>query len=379
MKRKAHCLLIALASLLLSGCAYFQAMGPDAPKKVDDLVNAGQYGKALDILEYSNPNNANYEQLQIQQKEVMRLAAQLEKETLDQTQQLTQAGEWYKAAQLFKQRLDRLPKSTKLQKQHHLFQQTRDKLLTCLERKLDINRARWLIANGPVQQEMIRVLPDAETKFAELKDFRAQKEKTADHLLKFTIQSLDQQDHQSAAKMIALIDSLAVNNLNEEMLVMCRYRLQEQQKIQRGKDELRKHQADKRKQRLEHLRQEKEKQRTAELLELLKTDTSLAALQKTWNHLRVTTNKKQTYHLALKNYRALEQQYQHGIKRQSQIGRELYSQGKIHQALKIWQSLLAMDKNNQNIQGYIDRANRVLNKLNRLQQEESKYHVPASP
>lgn len=378
MLRHAACVVVLLVSLLLSGCAYFQAMGPDVPQRIDELVEARQYGKALDILSYSDPGKENYGRLMEQQAEVLRLAKALEKSTLRETQQLMRDDEWYKAAQLFDQSLHCLPDSAKLQKNHQVFLLSRETLLNHLELKLDINRARWLIANGPVQLEMIRVLPDAEAVFPELKDFRAQKERTADHLLKFTLESLGLGDHRSAAEMIGLIDDLAVDNLDEELLVMCRYRLQEQQKEQQAKDALQQRQVAKQERQQERLRQKKEKKKTQALIHLLKTDASMESVQKGWRHLQLLEKNKQAYPASFDLYRALEQEYQHGIRLHSQIGRKLYSQGKIHEALRVWQSLLDMDTNNQKIQDYVDRANRVLRKLKQLEKQAEADQDPSN-
>jgi tetratricopeptide (TPR) repeat protein len=354
--------------MLLPGCAYFQAMGPDVPQKIDTLISNEEYGKALDILSYSDPSKSNYTELMEQQEQVVLLAERLERETLRETQQLVRDDEWSQASLLFEASLAKLPDSDKLHKQHQLFVESREGLLDHLELQLDLNRAHWLIANGPVQQEMIRVLPNAESKFAELKDFRVQKERTADHLLKFALVSLGQGDHRSAAAMVTLIDSLTVDNLDEELLVMCRYRLQEQQQEQQKKDDLHRQKLAQHQKKQQQLRQEKEGKQTKALIALLEKDTSLEMLQKGWAHLEIISCNK-PYPLSFDPCRKLEQLCQQSIAHHSQLGRELYSQGKIHEALGLWQSLLLMDTNNQKIQDYVDRANRVLSKLQRLEEE----------
>jgi hypothetical protein len=67
--------------------------------------------------------------------------------------------------------------------------------------------------------------------------------------------------------------------------------------------------------------------------------------------------------------RKLEQLCQQAIAHHAQIGRKFYSQGKLHEALSIWETLLKMDADNQKIKNYVDRAHRVLSKLQRLEGE----------
>lgn len=363
--------LLVLIHIVLSGCAYFQALGPDVPQKIDQLIADEQYGKALDILSYNNPNKSNYNELLDQQKRVLILAEQLEKETLQETRQLVHQDEWYRAEQLYLESLAKLPDSDKLIKQYQLFLESRKILLGHLELKLDTNRAHWLIANIPVQEEMIRVFPTAEDEFGELNDFRAQKEKTALHLLRFTTQALDRKDHLSAATLIDLIDRLAVDNLDEELLVMCRYRLQELQRIQRMSDNLRQSEAEQQQLKLDRLRLVSEKKKTKALILLLKEDTSLENLLLARTHLDSISRNSREYPSSFELNRYLEQLYHLAVAMHSQSGRTLYSQGNIYEALEIWQFLLEMDKNNQRIQEYVDRANRVLAKLERLKQQTS--------
>ncbi len=361
--------LLVLVNIVLSGCAYFQALGPDVPQKIDLLIADERYGAALDILSYNNPNKSNYNELLAQQKRVIILAEQLEKETLQETRQLVRQDEWYRAEQLYLESLAKLPDSDKLIKQYQLFLESRKILLAHLELKLDTNRAHWLIANIPVQQEMIRVFPTAEDEFSELNDFRAQKEKTALHLLRFTTQALDRKDHLGAASLIALIDRLAVDNLDEELLVMSRYRLQELQRIQRISDNLRQSKVEQQQLRLERILLVGEKKETEALIMLLEDDASLENVLRARTHLDSISRASREYPSSFELHRHLEQLYQQAVVMHSQSGRTLYSQGKIYEALEIWQFLLKIDSDNQRIQEYVDRANRVLGKLQRLKQQ----------
>ncbi len=343
------CLLavILLANVLLSGCAYFGSLGADVPEKIDRLIAEQQYGQALDILEYIKPGNPNYIRLMQQKKTLLALASKLEKKTIDDARQFVRKNEWYRAQQAYEQALDKLPDSKVLTRHQQAFLNRRNKHLNRLELKLVLNKARWLIANTPVQQEIIRVLPDAEKRYAELKDYRIQKEKTAQRLLEFTFQALDRKDYSGASNMLNLISKLAVETLDRKQLSDARQRLK---KVRRQ-------------------RQIQQEKKTRELIAALKQGYSHEGLRQARQQLDFINSNRKLYQSSRAMYQELEQLYRKGIEQRIRAGRDLYSQGKIEEALKIWQSLQEIDKHNQKLKEHIKRANRVLNKLERLEKD----------
>ena len=60
-----------------------------------------------------------------------------------------------------------------------------------------------------------------------------------------------------------------------------------------------------------------------------------------------------------------------------ELGRKLYSQGEIKQALAVWNKVRELDEDNQYLISYIKRAERVLKKLDKLQREGTTIKPPA--
>ncbi len=338
---------ILVSNVLLSGCAYFGSLGADVPEKIDRLIAEQQYGQALDILEYIKPDNPNYSRLMRQKNTLLTLASKLEKKTIDDARQFVKKNEWYKAQLAYEQALEKLPDSTRLTKHQQDFLDRRNKHLNRLELKLVLNKAHWLIANTPVQQEIIRVLPDAERRYAELKDYRIQKEKTAQRLLEFTFQALDRKDYSGASQMLSLIDKLAVDTLDRKQLGEAHQRLK---KVRRQ-------------------RQIQQEKKTRELIAALRQGYSHEGLQRARQQLDFINSNRKLYRSSRALYQELEQLYRKGIEQRIRAGRDLYSQGRIEEALKIWQSLQEIDTHNQKLKEHIERASRVLDKLRRLEKE----------
>jgi len=53
-----------------------------------------------------------------------------------------------------------------------------------------------------------------------------------------------------------------------------------------------------------------------------------------------------------------------------ELGRKLYSQGQVEQALAVWNKLRDLDPDNENLLSHIDRAERVLEKVKKLREEQ---------
>lgn len=61
-----------------------------------------------------------------------------------------------------------------------------------------------------------------------------------------------------------------------------------------------------------------------------------------------------------------------------EMGRKLYSQGDVERALAVWNDLRQLDPKNEQLTSHIERAQRVLNKLKRLQKTEPVIAPPTS-
>lgn len=367
-----HILLLLLLCLnaFLTGCAYLHSMGPDVPQTIDELVADSEYGKALEILSYIETDRSNYSTLMEKKEEIKTLAAKLELQTITKAKQLQTDNKWYEAEQLFTTTLKKLPKNSILLLHQQTFLQERDNLLDELELHIDLNRARWLIANTHVEQEIIRILPNAEKQYPELKDFRIQKEKTAQHLLQFTHKALKQRDRKQAKIMLGLIDKLEVVTIDQKQVDRATYQLnalQEQQQVRDDKERAKTQQRQLEANRRYKAKQEKNTQTLIDLLSQNPNLKNLAQAKKQLDSIRINTKK---YGLSHRLQEELNHHYQQGIKRHIRHGRELYSQGKIAAALEIWQPLSTIAPKNQKLNEYIERAQHVLIKLQRLQQEQ---------
>jgi hypothetical protein len=120
----------------------------------------------------------------------------------------------------------------------------------------------------------------------------------------------------------------------------------------------------------------KQNNKTRALIAELKQGYSQDNLRRARNQLNVLENQNSRNRTAVKLRQELDNRYRQGIDQKIAAGRRLYSSGKIQEALDVWNSLLEIDPGNQKLEGHIERAERVLTKLQRLSKEGAEVQPP---
>jgi hypothetical protein len=112
------------------------------------------------------------------------------------------------------------------------------------------------------------------------------------------------------------------------------------------------------------------------LIAELKQGYSQDNLKRARQQLNVLEKQNNRNRTSIKLRKELNKRYRQGIDQKIAAGRRLYSDGKIQEALDIRNSLLEIDPDNQKLQEHIDRAERVLAKLQRLSNEGAVVQPP---
>lgn len=340
--------------LLFGGCAYLTSFSAELPQKVDSLIQQQEYAEALAMLEYVRPSHADYQQLMQQKKQIEKLIPQFETATIKRAQQLTRQEKWYPAQQTYDQALAKVPQSQRMLEAQQEFLKQRDNYLTQLELSLLLNRANWLIKNAPVQKEIVRVIPDDYQRYEELRDYPQKVDETADQLVMCVQSALDANDYSLAETCLKLVERLGAKNVDQKQLASARKKL-----AQAEKAEVR-----------------KQNDKTRALIAELKQGYSQDNLRRARQHLNVLRKQNSRDKTSRKLKSQLEQRYREGIDQKIAAGRRLYSSGKIQEALDVWNSLLEIDPGNQKLEAHIDRAERVLKKLEKLSNEGAAVQPP---
>jgi tetratricopeptide (TPR) repeat protein len=354
MKRQLFLAFLLVSQLLLGGCAYLSSYSADLPDKIDTLIQQQEYGEALQLLEYARPSHAEYNRLMQQKKRIEKLVPKYERQTIQKADKLTRQGQWHQAQLTYDKALKNLPQSDNLQKAQQEFLTKRDNYLKQLELSLLLNRANWLIKNAPTQKEIVRVLPNDYKRYDELRNYPDMVDEAADQLVDCVQSALDAGNYNLAETCLKLAESIGSKNIDKKQLAVAKKKLAKARntEVKRQNDI------------------------TRALIAELKQGYSQDNLKRARHQLNVLKKQNSRNRTSIKLRKELNKRYRQGIDQKITAGRRLYSSGKIQEALDVWHSLLKIDPDNQKLQGHIDRAERVLEKLERLSNEGAVVQPP---
>lgn len=338
---------LLLWQLSLGGCAYLSSYSSNLPDKIDELIAQQQYGKALDIIDYVKPADKDYATLMRQKKKIRKLASQLESRALRAGKKYISQKEWYKAEMVYRDALDKYPQSRKLQEAQQQFLKKREKYLQQLERALLINKAKWLISNAPAYKKIKYALPNDYERYPALRNYNEEVIATGDKLMDCLRQALDRKAYDLARTCLQLAEKIGSPDIDQKQLASARKQLA----------------------RVERQRISKRNAQTRALIAELKQGYSHDNLQRARHQLDALAKQSHPDAESRKLRKELETLFRQGIDQGIAGGRRQYSQGNIKQALQIWTDLRRIDPGNQKLAEHIDRAERVLKKLQRLSKE----------
>ncbi len=353
MTRPAWLLLLGLL-LGLQGCAYLASFGDNLPQTIERQIAEGDYGQALDTLRWIKPDHPQYARLMRLRETARRLARELERTTLREAARLEKQGEWHAAEQRFVAALDRYPQSEKLQKAHEAFLQRRERYLHKLEQALLMNRANWLIQNAPIRTEVVRVLPEDYRRYPALRDYDRQVRRTARGLDQCLREALDEKRPDLLEACLELRLKLDPQHLDKTLIATARKTLARHRARERRK----------------------ENDTTRALITELKQGYSHDNLLRARRHLDRLAERPPADAASRTLRRELEHRFRQGIEQGIAAGRKRYSQGDVAGALAIWQPLAKIDPDNEKLLDHIARAERVLEKLERLRREGAEITPP---
>ena len=348
-----RCVVLGLI-LSLPGCAYLASFGSHLPETIEHQIAAGEYGKALATLKWIKPDHPDYARLMQLQAEARRKAAALEKRTLREAARQEKQGQWYRAQKTYEQALERIPDSEPLQAAYSAFLERRQRYLRKLELALLMNRANWLIQNAPIRTEVARVLPEDYRRYPALRDYDKQVHKTARGLDRCLQEALDEHRPKLLEACLELRLKLDPEHRDAELIAaarkaLARYRARERRQENDATRAL-----------ITELKQGYSHDNLLRARQLLDRIADTPAEDATSRELRAE----------------LERYFRQGIEQGIAAGRKLYSRGDVPGALEIWQSLAKIDPDNEKLLDHIQRAQRVLKKLERLSREGAEVTPP---
>lgn len=352
--------LLVLSLQVLSGCAFINSFNSDLDKQVDIWMAQHEYARVLDTLKYVRPSNPKYKLLQRKRQQAIAEARRYEKAQIAKSLTLIEKGQWHQADLVLSDAREKLPDSRALRKTYEEFTIQRDQYLKNLYTQFDINKAEWLVKNKPVELKLMRTLPDDNQTRQAMADFNQQTREVFPQLIKCGEQAEKAGDLQLARQCYQLADKLQPDPGLKKILVRVQLNLEQQ---------------------LLPIPQPGQQTPKLSLLGrtlLQKSKKALDAgnLKLALNHYeKIPDDDKQLP--VIRNYRKkMDRRIHENVSQGIELGRKLYSQGQVEQALAVWNKLRDIDPDNENLLSHIDRAERVLEKIKQLRKEQQPQTAP---
>jgi len=351
MSRLKLIVLLVLVSLS-SGCAYLGVRSSNPLAKVDALVKTQQYGYAREVIAKAPQSHPDYSQLLLLSEKIDQQAATYEKLMLTQGKKLEQAGQWYQAQKKYRQALKHLPESEKLQAAEQAVRLKKNERASELEIDLLIVQGEWLKQNLVIRDELAMISATNWFKESQRANLQKRSRKLAAELGRQGRLALERGALARADQILLFAMELHPSEAIEEAKNGL---LKQQQAI-----------ADKQQQSIIQSRKFMRKKLVTSLQQAIADNQlSEASLFVTRLKLLGKLDEKE---------QQMEQQLGALVRKQvtedMTQGVEFYGQGQYQQAISIWQRVLTLEADNEQASAHIERAERILEKLQRLREDK---------
>lgn len=337
------CKILAL-SVFLSGCAYIHSLDDDLPRQIDTWIKSKDYGEALDTLYYIQPDNQNYKQLMVQKRKIIKLANRFEKNILEEGSKHLKQKNWHQAYEAYEYGLDKLPDSHAIQKAEAEFLSRRTAYLKQLKLKLLQNKTKWLISDTEIRKEIARVIPKNYSARRLLQDHKLDIDATSKTLVECVTESITNNELDVGRQCLNIAKQLKPSDLFQQKIIEVSKHLEQEIEI-----------------RSRNLGKNGQKTLRSAKMALAKGDYRSA-------HQIINTLPEQDR----KNDQVLRFRDELGEQTEDYVdktileGRKLYSEGKVQEAYLLWKSLKSLAPDNERLQVLINRAKKILRKLQKI-------------
>ncbi len=347
--------LILFNILMLPGCALVNSFDEDLNSQIDQWVKQHDYSKALDTISYVRKSHPQYKLLQKRKKKIEMAALNFEKIKLREINAHIDAKDWQTAEKSLNYSLSKLPDSKKLQTTHRAFIKKRAVYLKSLYYQLYINKAEWLVKNKDVQKELSDTIPNDEAGQKALQKHTQDTEQVYQQLVVCGIEGMNIGDLELAEQCFMLADELKPSEALQSSISEIQHTLSKLEKR-------------------ETLVLSK---KGRALLSKAKTAMQAGDLKQSKIIYRKITAVDKKYALVRAFTQELNTRVKDNVTTRIEMGRKLYSQGEIKQALAIWNDIRELDPNNEYLLSHIERGQKVMDKLEELKNQKSTISPPA--
>lgn len=345
-----------LTALLLAGCSTLTLNRAGGAGSVDALVAQQRYGLALARLEQLRAAHPKDPKLAKKHKQVLHQAYRFEQRTIRAAREQQKQGDWGGALKVLDTALTRFPESTVLQETRTALKAEQKKRLRELDVNLAIARAGWLLEQRHVLTERKDLAAGHWTDRWTLDRIDAELKRLQPALVEHGLAELKRGNLDSADQALQRAAQIKRNAaLDHALSALGKAR---RERARRSEQSAHRAQAERIRRRQQALLTQARRQLDAH--SLIAARRSLAAAHK----LDADNPQLGTLETELADVVKAR------VAKLVADGNTLYRRGKFSEARSLWQQAVTLDPGNTLARARLERADRVIRKLDKLRQEQ---------
>lgn len=342
--------LLILLSLSFSGCSLIYSYSDDLPQKMNQWIAEKKYKLALNTISYIKPDHKHYSVLKRKKAIIRKKMAAYEETSIKQSNKYSEQGNWIAALNLLNEVEGNITNTKNIEAQRTKLLKKRSKVITAYENDVLNSQAEHLANKMPLYKKINNTVYKNEKNELDIAKFDRSRQETSLKLRKRSEKQYKKGQYDNA---LTTIDHALKLNPDE-------YIVSDLNKLK------------------ENIAKETKLRKTAYLIEI---KTLINKLSQGYSHdILKETKEKIIWVNKIKDNETvysglilkLKKHLAAGIKQRSGAARNLYSKGKTQEALSIWIELKELEPDNAKLQSHIERAEKVLLKLEKLSNKPKK-------
>lgn len=342
--KRLNLLLLLLVAIQITACSRYYAISDDLNGRINGWLETNDFELIDSTLEHLKPDHPDYKAIKARTAEISERKQAFVTGSLQQAKVFVEQNKWQEALDLLETSMDKVPENKDLESLHEKLDQQRNEQVIELRKNMLLARARSLIEYETIYQKLDLLIPNDYAARNDIENYQNERETIASHLMNCNEHALTNNDFSLAETCLELSNKLVASSEKQQLLENIRRK----RKLQENK------------------------QKVKQLMDSYEEAHKAGDLAKARTHLNSLLKIDPEYSKAQQLITVVENEIKQLIDKGIEEGKALYSKGKINQALTLWNNLLLIEPENQELPTLIARAQKISKKIEKLEKSSSR-------
>ena len=332
-----------IVSFLSTGCSHYYASQSDLNQRIDSWLKNREFSKIEKALEHLSAEHSDYNRIKARASKIETEKQNYIKFTLAAASKFQQQDKWQKAIDTLNEALDKIPEDKKLLEKRDSLIDERNHQVAQLRKSMLLKKARALIQYKTIYNKLEKLIPKDFSAQYDINKYNREKDEISEQLMSCGRHALTERQYAQAEECFRLSNNLTPSKGKLALL----NKTQKKRKL---------------------IDQENKSkiligtyQKAIEAGDFPKARDQLKAL------LTLNPGYKQAQQLKERLDKKISARMTKGIEE----GKKYYSEGDINRAVIIWEELLKIEPENEELISLINRGKKVSKKIEKLEKSSA--------